>query len=74
MQNSGLEMVAGLTRSLRAPMGSRSKASGGGPGGKALEAPGFYSIFNVKYCLDLFYFNKILPIGKKVSWTTPTPL
>ena len=33
-----------------------------GPGGvqwqwKPPEAPGFYSIFNAKYCINLFYFN-----------------
>ena len=51
---------------LRAPVGSRGK--------KPLETPGFNSIFNAKYCLNLFSFNTFLscsPIGKKLHGFTP---
>ena len=54
---------------IRAPVGSRDKAPGGGPGG---EEPGSSRI----YCLNLFYFNtfflKKSPIGKIVAWATLT--
>ena len=47
-------------------------------GAKPLEAPGFYSIFNALYCLNLFYFThssyKFSLIGKKVTWATLTLL
>ena len=51
---------------LRAPVGSRGK--------KPLETPGFNSIFNAKYCLNLFSFNTFLSMftyRKKVTWATP---
>ena len=48
-------------------MGSRGPPKGPG-GAQGSEAPGFYSIFNAEYCLNLFYLKhssyKFSPIGK----------
>ena len=51
--------------------GARSRALVGVQGVKPTETPGFYSIFRVKYCLNLFYCNNFFTYKKKVTWAPP---